>query len=99
MDLNYLYDILALGDIDKALDFIFREIDRLLSVGQLTSVDAILAAIDFEKLDLDSQLGFLTATLPVKEYLKNREAFYQKVKQFIKNELKEDTAALLSGLK
>jgi len=100
MDLTKLYQLIRDRKVDEALDVIYAQMDELFKTGKFNQVDTILENVDFGQLDLDTQLGFLTATLAAKEYLKKREAFFQKVKRFVETtEPRETQKGLLDGLR
>lgn len=78
-------------NIDKNLDLIYDLFDDLLTNEKFETIDLLLSIIDTAG-DFDILLGVLTSTLPGKNELYNRTAFYQKLSQ--REEAKEDTLIL-----
>lgn len=88
------------GRVDAATDLIFRTIDNLMRDEELDEIDSIIENIDCDELGEDLLLGVLTATLPVKSQLKNRNQFVKSIEEFFLEKYgPEKSTELLSGLK
>ena len=82
---------------DLALDLIYDQTDKYFREGKFESVNQLLADVNAANYSVDILLGILTATLPAKEHLANRSAFFSAVeKAFTERGDMED--GLLSGL-
>jgi hypothetical protein len=64
-----------LGHKDSALDVVYRNIDLILRQRHLEGLDCLFAQLDPRLLSTDLILAFLTATLPAKNSLPNRQSF------------------------
>lgn len=85
------------GQTDAALDIIFDQIDEMLLAGEFDRVDQLLIEIMPGDFSVDLLLGLLTATLPAKNRLSNREAFFERVAQTL-HDRGEAKDGLLVGL-
>lgn len=74
----------ATAGVDEALDYIYREFDTLMWAGDFAAIDQALA-ISAEDVSVDIILALLTATLPIKSQLAEREAFFQRAHQALKS--------------
>jgi hypothetical protein len=79
------------------LDLIYDIIDKKMYAGDLAGIDFILSSCICEKTSTDILLGLLTATLPVKTKLLDRQEFLNKTIVVLKTR-KEYTETLLSDL-
>ena len=82
---------------DAALDLIYDSIDDLMRNEEFQRIESILARISITDLSTDILLGILTATLPAKSRLPNREEFFNAVEQTIRQR-GEYEEGLLAGL-
>lgn len=87
----------AAGRTDAALDLLYDAIDGMMQQDQLSKLDNVIAELEAGEYSLDVLLGVLTATLPVKNRLPSRPAFYQDVKDVV-TQRGEYEEGLLSGL-
>lgn len=85
------------GQTDAALDIIFDRIDEMLLANEFDRVDRLLREIKLSDFSVDLLLGFLTATLPAKNQLSYRDAFFKRVEQLLHNR-GEAQDGLLVGL-
>lgn len=85
------------GQTDIALDLIFDQIDEMLLAGQFECVNELLADIPTDKYSLELLLGILTATLPAKNRMPVRAAFFERVSRTLENR-GERNEGLLVGL-
>ncbi len=87
--------------IDGAIDIIFDNIDELCfkchESKDWNEIDDILNEVDLSRINTTLALSFLTITACVRKKLKNRESFYNKVKEKILAE-GEEADKLLEGL-
>lgn len=88
---------------DEQLDFLYSEIDGVLSAGEFYIINDFLnwwtakvkSATD-EQFDVDWVLAILTATLPAKSKLPNRKMYFDAVAERLKDNPEKDE--LLRGL-
>jgi len=82
---------------DSALDIIFDQIDEMLLAGQFDRIDELLIETATDDYSVEVLLGILPATLPAKDRLPSRDAFFERVTQTLqtRGELKD---GLLVGL-
>jgi len=85
------------GQTDAALDIIFDQIDEMLLAGEFEPVDQLLMEIMPSDYSVELLLGLLTVTLPAKNRLCNRVAFFERVRQSLQ-EHGETDEGLLVGL-
>lgn len=76
------------GKRHQAFDYIFGEIDRLLREKKFRKIDLILRNINPRDYDTAVNIAFLSATLPAKKVLGQREDFYNRVEESFKGLLK-----------
>ena len=67
------------GQTDEALDILFDQIDEMLLSGEFNRVDQLLAETTPSDFSVELLLGILTATLPGKNRLLNREALFERI--------------------
>lgn len=84
--------------VDNLIYEIHRFIEFFLNRGDFESVDAILKILNPEVESVDGMLSYLTATLPAKDKLTEREEFYNRVERYFKTNVPE-FEMLLQGLK
>ncbi len=89
--------LLSLGKRHAAFDTVFDSIDAELRERHLKRVDSVLDKIDVESVDRDILIAMLTATLPAREHLSNRQAFYQRVASIVTAKSRMEPG-LLEGL-
>jgi hypothetical protein len=96
-----IYDIQDTLDspIDKALDYVFSNIDKLLVENKIETIDKILLDIDTNKTLPIVLVGILTVTDSIKEKLLNRSILYKKVEKIVKTKYnKKEATELLYDL-
>lgn len=69
------------GFSDSALDLVYDSIDELLHSGHFALCASVLDKLDVEKCSVDVLVGLLTATLPARTRIENRERFFRSVEQ------------------
>ena len=74
---------------DGEIDRVFDEIDGLLLREKYACVDAVLRHANVEALHADLLLTLLTATLPAKGRLRERAAFFKRVRGVLSGEVLE----------
>ena len=85
--------------IDQGLNFIFKHFNDEANKGNFADLDEILKLANPEELSLDLSVGFLTATYPMRNHLKERDAYMHRCwPAFIKKAGPERTKRLLRGL-
>lgn len=87
----------AMGFSDTALDLIYDTCDELMKSRQFALCASLLGEVDVSGCSIDIMLGLLTATLPAKNALSTRRAFYNRVEDELRRrgELEHE---LLQGL-
>jgi hypothetical protein len=97
--LTLAYEAVAAGKIDDAIDVIIDVIDDRLRAGKWEEVDAILAAANLGKLDADSLVALLIATVRAKEHLPIRATVAGAIATRVRKLLpKEEAEAALEGV-
>lgn len=86
------------ANTDAALDMLFKQVDSMLSKGELEDVNAILAAMPLEGPSLTLMMGVLSITRPASQHLASREKFFNRVYALCKA-MRRDADALLGGLR
>jgi hypothetical protein len=87
----------ALGHIDKALDMVYGHFDSLLTDHDYARADALLASIEPKEFGTDLLLGFLTITLPAKQWLESRAVLFRKIEKDLRTR-KDWENNMLAGL-
>lgn len=70
-------------NLDRKLDRIYDWMDDLMWAGRLDEIARILSEVEVEKTSTVLLLGYLTATLPVKNRVPGRDKFFQAAKKAI----------------
>jgi len=83
----------------SALNVIFDVFDDHFLAGDFDSVNAALRDLDPNTLSITARIGVLTITLQAKIKLPYRAAFYERVKESLKDEPEERQKGLIGGLK
>lgn len=83
---------------DAALDELFDQIDILLSSGEFSKVDSIIAAMPVEGPSLTLMMGLLSITRPACEHLPSRVRYFERVHRLC-NAMRRDAESLLGGLR
>tara|TARA_Y100000310_G_C20671249_1_gene810429 strand:- start:531 stop:956 length:426 start_codon:yes stop_codon:yes gene_type:complete len=100
---TYVYNTLLSNNnsIDNRLDILFNYINNLLCSDSFETVDKFIDIVKVDKLELTLIIGILTITLAAKYKLHNREAFVNKVYEYLEatEPDKERRINLLKGLK
>jgi hypothetical protein len=97
--LTDVYRLAGAGEIDAALDLIYKTIDDMMFDGNLDDVDEILRRADVTSVDASIVLGFLAITLPVANRLKHRSAYFAKTKTHLaRSHSPDDVASMFVGL-
>lgn len=85
-------------DIDAKLDKLYDDIDEMMWKQQLDKLNRLMAEVDILASNPHILLGWLTATLPVRDKLTARRDFYEAVEsELYRREIMEP--GLLDGLK
>jgi hypothetical protein len=84
-------------EVDKQLDRIYDWMDDLMWAGRLDEISRILCEVPVESTSTDLLLGYLTATLAVKDRVPGRDKFFQAAKEVIEQR-GEMTPGLLVNL-
>ena len=71
------------GNIDSALDIIYKNIDQLFKEGAFSRVNAIFKTMPPVALSVDIILGLLTASLPARRRLADREEFAKEAERVL----------------
>ncbi len=79
VDLDWLSESYALSG-DDALDLIFERVDDALLGSNFDQVDAVLDAVELDKLDSVKVIGFLSVTRAAKSKLARRGAFVERAR-------------------
>ncbi len=98
---TWMQSVLTMDANDQtapALDEMFNQIDSMLSAGELTGVDEIVAAMPVEGPSLSLMMGLLSITRPAAERLPSRDQFFARVYRLCKA-MRRDADLLLGGLK
>jgi hypothetical protein len=97
--LEEVYELVADGNTDSALDVIFDTVDDLLEGMKDTECDALLNAVDVARLDVATMLGFLSTTAHAREALKARASYVSRVRLQLRSTLPEtEVSELLDRL-
>ena len=70
-----------------SVDEIFEWVDDKFSAGAFMEVDEALLALKLEKMDIDTMITWLTATLCAKSKLSNRTSLFNHLKSVSDDEL------------
>ncbi len=89
------YRLAACGKKEEALDLIFQGVDKLLCEHRFGEVDALLGHVDLSRLDSSLIVGFLNATLPMRQHLPGRAAFVERAAMSLRRLRGEEVAARL----
>ena len=81
--LERVYQAVTRGDVDRATDEVFDRMDGLLEEGNFAACDCILQQADLDRLDSNLMVAFLVITLPAREHLRERGAFYRGVERIL----------------
>lgn len=86
---------------DKELDILYQNIEFYIQIGGFSNIDDFFNDDIGNVYNLCSSylIGLLTATLPIKSKLKNRELFYNKVEKLFELRHPKTYFSLLGGLK
>ena len=90
--LEEVYKLSEAKDSDGALDLIFDQFDEILWDGRMSEIDALLDAVDVEKLGASVMLGFYSASYVARDFLSSRETFRTKIEQRLPKILSEKEA-------
>jgi hypothetical protein len=81
------------------LSFLFDQIEDNLLDEKFAFCDYFIKSLDFSKYNASILTGILIITYPWRKKLNNRESFFSKVTEFIKNNYsKEESDEILSGI-
>jgi hypothetical protein len=92
-----LYALQEEGKIDRALDLIFETCYSFDVEPDLQSIDAILTAVDLNRLGEDLVVGFLSAVYSLSDQLSSYQPFLTKVRAWLETRKDRDIDALLKG--
>lgn len=102
VDLDRLYEQDE-DKLDDVIDYLFEKVDKALYAGHdkqyWPDIEALCEQVDVEKLTKTMMVSILTITLPVRDRLKSRSEFTQKVRQkCAETETPEQLELLMMGL-
>jgi hypothetical protein len=83
----------------KALRDVFAFVDQALLDGRFTLCDALFDQLDPARLDVTVATGFLAITVPARAKLKRRDAYAERLDQWLRRERPNDVERLLAGLR
>lgn len=85
------------GKFDNAIDLVFSNVNRMLSLGKFADVNVLLKTFDVRHFSINVLLAFLTITLCAKHKLTERPLLFERVKNHLiaTNTYEE---AILAGL-
>lgn len=85
--------------VDKALNYLFEEIENRLYRKEYDFCNRFLERVDVEKHDIHVLIGLLTVSLPWRKTLFYRESLYERVKEVVCREYPAERAKrILAGL-
>ena len=93
-----LYRLAALGQDDEAGMVIYDKMDELLFAGRFNDADAVLEAVDLDKLTPLHQVAFLTITSGYRHKLLHRPTYYRNVEARVRAALPDRAERILVGL-
>ncbi len=100
-DLFWLQDVyiaVANGQQRPALDTIFNRVDDMLTTGQFERCDKLLQQVSIRRLDVQTMIGFLAATLLADHKLPSRKKLREEILLYIRAAEPERAESLLRGL-
>lgn len=96
--LEDLYVAVRHEQIDHALDLIYASFNRLFASGRFTLASSLLRHVDLARLDTDTLVGLLAATLPAREELPDRPGLVARVRMVLQSTQPARIDALMRGL-
>jgi len=96
--LEDVYSKVARGDVDAALDVLMQNFDDLFHANQFKQANSLLRHVDLQRLDVDTMVGLLAATLPARQELSQRERIVERVRSRLERQVPERLDGLLRGL-
>ena len=97
--LSRLYELVAWGQTDRAIDVLFDLVDKMLSAGNYAQCGSLLTKIDLTRLNVDLVVALLSISYPARRKLVARGDFIVRARAFLAQGLPPDeVAALLHGL-
>ena len=97
--LDEAYSLAQRGELDSAIDVLFREFDELHLAGEFTLSNRTLGLVDIERLGLELSVSVLTITRCAKEKLPSRAEFFERVERFVRANEPLRADRLLVGLR
>lgn len=97
--IDQLYQLVAAGEVDAALDLLFKTFDDLYDEGGFAECDAHIQAMDLDKLGVCLVVGVLSITLTPREKLASREEFLQRAESYLQRVVPDRLDGLLKGLR
>lgn len=89
-----------LRQTDRALDLIFRWVDRDLKTTAGKGSTELLASLSVDALDEDLLVGFLTSTFPGKHLIPTRDAFAERAREKLRHDIgRKQADALIRDLR
>ena len=79
--LEELYAIVKEGGRRDGGDLIYDRMDTLLGDSQFEQADAVLSAVDLDRLDAFTMVGFLTITGAARDLLPSRSVLYRQIRE------------------
>lgn len=97
--LNDIYVLVSGGKPDEAIDVLFDYVDGLLCDGNFDECNDLLNVVDFERLDSNLVVGFLSITISAKDKLRSRSNFVERAEGRLKILAPDRVDNLMSGLR
>jgi hypothetical protein len=97
--LDTVYALVAGSQTRQAVAKVFADLDGLMLSGHMAECDAVLVAVDVERLDITTALAFLAITLQAKERLSQRAALVERVESWLHRRDPSRAARLMEGLR
>lgn len=85
--LQRVYGHVARGTVDQGGEIIYDEMDLLLGDAKWPDADAVLDAVQIDKLDPLTMVAFLTITGAARDKLAKRPAYFKKVRERLAREM------------
>ncbi len=96
--LEDVYSAVRHERIDAALDLLMEHFDELFHAGKFSEANSLLDHVDLQRLDIDTMVGLLAATLPARDELKRRGRLVERVRVHLQRLAPTRLPGLLQGL-
>jgi hypothetical protein len=97
--LDAVYALVEGTEMRQAVAKVFADLDGLMLSGHMAECDAVLAAVDVERLDITTALAFLAITLQAREQLSHRAALVGRVESWLRQRDPARAERLMEGLR